>query len=172
MVAAKFLDPDLYIDTTVDWSNVDYVIVGTREEPLGLLTVSDVWAILNDFAGAYVLLNEIETDLRRLIALVAGERLAEWIGNMKTPAHTAKPQSLDEFTFNQYFLMMGEKKVRWPCFEPVLGQPRDLFISEFDRVNTLRNEVMHFKGQTSVARCNQLRAFRDRTRKAIERINC
>ena len=171
MSTAKFLDPDLYIDTTVDWSNVDYVIIGTREEPLGILTVSDVWAILNDFAEAYVLLNEIETDLRRLITLVAGEKLAEWISTLKVAPHAAKPESLEEFTFSQYFLLMGEKKVRWPCFEPILGQPRDLFTTEFKRVNTLRNELMHFKGQVGVAQCNQLRAFRDRTRKAIERIN-
>ena len=169
MTPPLFLDPDLYIDTTVDWSNVDYVIVGSREEPIGILTVADVWAKLNDFAEAYVLINEIETDIRALIGIVAKDRLTEWIDNIKMPLHASKPQSLDEFVFSQYSQLMLEKKVCWPCFEPVLGQPRDLFMSEINQINKLRNDFMHFKEQTSVARCNQLRAFRDRTRTAIGR---
>jgi len=169
MTLPQFLDPDRYIDTTVDWSNVDYVIVGSQEEPVGILTITDVWAKLNDFAEAYVLINEIEADVRTLIAFVANVRLTDWINDLKMPPHASRPQSLEEFTFSQYSLLMCEKKVRWPCFEPVLAQPRDLFISEFERINKLRNEFMHFKVSSSVARCNQLRAFRDRTRAAISR---
>ena len=44
MTPTQFLGPDFYIDTTVDWGNVDYVIVGSREEPIGILTITDVWA--------------------------------------------------------------------------------------------------------------------------------
>jgi hypothetical protein len=116
-----------------------------------------------------VLINEIEADIRTLIAFVADKRLPGWIDDLKMPPYASRPKSLEEFTFSQYSLLMCEKKVRWPYFEAVLAQSRDLFTSEFDRINKLRNEFMHFKVRSSLARCNQLRAFRDRTRAVIVR---
>lgn len=168
---AKFLDPELYIDTEVDWSSKEYVIVGTREDPWGILTISDVWAKLNDFAEAFVLLHEIEHDLRELIEAVAVDNLREWISDLTVPEGKPQPSSLRDFTFRQYYQLICEKSTRWPHFEPHLRQPRDLFTAEFTNVNDLRNEVMHFRGEPSASRCFQLRTFRDRTRKAIQRVS-
>ena len=67
MEHAKFISPHVYIDTETDWGDLDYVIVGTAERPSGILCISDVFARLNDFAEAFVLIYEIEHEIRDLI---------------------------------------------------------------------------------------------------------
>ena len=67
MEPAKFIGPEVYIDTETDWSDLDYVLVGTCDELLGILCVADVLGRLNDFAEAFVLLYEIEHEIRDLI---------------------------------------------------------------------------------------------------------
>ncbi len=62
-----FIAPDVYIDTATDWGDIDYVIVGTASKPLGILCISDVFGRLNDFAEAFVLIYEIEHEIRDLI---------------------------------------------------------------------------------------------------------
>ena len=49
------------------------MIVGTAREPLGILTIADVWTILHRFTEAFVLIHEIELELRRLIGRHAAE---------------------------------------------------------------------------------------------------
>lgn len=169
MVDPVFLDPDKYIDTTVDWSNVEHIIVGTPDEPEGILTIADVWARLNDFAEAYVLLHEIEHDLRELIRTVAADKLDDWVCGVKVPPGTTQPKCLEDFNFKQYSLLICEKQTRWPCFKPVLLQNRKIFGLEFDKINDLRNAVMHFRCQASASRCRKLRDFRDRLRRAVGR---
>jgi len=62
-----FVAPDVYIDTATDWSDLDFVIVGTPSKPMGILCISDVFGRLNDFAEAFVLIYEIEHEIRDLI---------------------------------------------------------------------------------------------------------
>jgi len=64
---AEFIDPELYIDTETDWSEIDHVLVGDKEHLLGVLSIADVLGRLNDFAEAFVLLYEIEHEIRDLI---------------------------------------------------------------------------------------------------------
>ncbi len=67
MEPANFIDPDVYIDTETDWGNLDYVLVGTADDLIGILCISDVLGRLNDFAEAFVLLYELEHEIRDLI---------------------------------------------------------------------------------------------------------
>jgi hypothetical protein len=81
----RFIAPDVYIDTETDWDDIDYVLVGAPDEPLGLLCVSDVLGRLNDFAEAFVLIYEIEQELRSLIADVyTDEDLRDVLKGMAT----------------------------------------------------------------------------------------
>ena len=81
----RFIAPDVYIDTETDWGDIDYVLVGAPDEPLGLLCVSDVLGRLNDFAEAFVLIYEIEQELRLLIAdLYTDEELSDVLTGMAT----------------------------------------------------------------------------------------
>ncbi len=63
---ARFIAPETYIDTATDWSEIDHVLVGSKDKLLGLLTISDVLGRLNDFAEAFVVLFEIEHEIRDL----------------------------------------------------------------------------------------------------------
>jgi hypothetical protein len=67
MEPARFIGPDVYIDTETDWGDIDHVLVGTADKLVGILCISDVFGRLNDFAEAFVLLYEIEHEIRDLI---------------------------------------------------------------------------------------------------------
>jgi len=67
MEPARFIDREVYIDTETDWGDIDHVLVGTDAELVGVLCISDVFGRLNDFAEAFVLLYEIEHEIRDLI---------------------------------------------------------------------------------------------------------
>lgn len=66
----KFISPETYIDTETDWNSLDYVLVGDARNLIGVLSISDVLGRLNDFAEAFVLLFEVEHEIRDLITLV------------------------------------------------------------------------------------------------------
>lgn len=70
---ARYIDPEMYIDTAVNWSKFDYVLVGDESNLLGVLTIADVLGRLNDFAEAFVLLFEIEHEIRNLFFDVYSE---------------------------------------------------------------------------------------------------
>jgi len=67
MEPAKFVDPEVFIDTETDWSDIDYVLVGSADNLIGILCIADVFGRLNDFAEAFVLIYEIEHELRDVI---------------------------------------------------------------------------------------------------------
>ena len=82
---AVFLDCETFIDTATEWLVRDHVLVGTPQHVEGLLTLGDAFGRLNDFAEAFVLIYEVETELRDTIAQVAGERLGDWLGSLTRP---------------------------------------------------------------------------------------
>jgi predicted transcriptional regulator len=52
---AFFIAPDTYIDTDSDWSELDHVLVGDKENLIGVLSIADVFGRLNNFADALAL---------------------------------------------------------------------------------------------------------------------
>jgi hypothetical protein len=68
MEPAEYIHADDYIDTirATDWGAIDHILVGGPTD----LTTSDVFGRLNDFAEAFVLLYEIELDLRDSLQVV------------------------------------------------------------------------------------------------------
>ena len=160
--APEFIDADAYVDQTVDWQDIQYVIVGTATEPLGILTVSDVWRRLNSFSEAFVLIHEIETGIRTFIETVAIQErceLQEWLRNMQVPPGQSPPDSLLEMTFAQYLHLMTQGAV-YPHFRGILGD-KSAFALNFRNVNSIRNEVMHFRtGTHAVDSLKPLRQFR------------
>jgi hypothetical protein len=73
MEPARFIDREVYIDTETDWGQIDYVLVGSDDNLIGILSLSDVFGRLNDFAEAFVILYEIEHEIRELIRDVADQ---------------------------------------------------------------------------------------------------
>lgn len=144
MEPARFIDPEVYIDTATNWEDIDYVLVGDERHLLGVLCVSDGFAILNDFAEAFVHLYEIELEIRDLIRdVVDDQKLTELIDSMNLPPNARPPETLEDFTFNQYKTLICSKS-NWPLFEPLFATIRELVDADFAEVNELRNTVFHF----------------------------
>ena len=92
MEPARFIDPEVYIDTETDWSDIDHVLVGTCHDLKGILCISDVHGRVNDFAEAFVLLYEIEHEIRDLIRdVVDDDELAVLISHGQEGLDDATP---------------------------------------------------------------------------------
>jgi CBS domain-containing protein len=158
----RYVGPESYIDRHVDWLDVQHVIVGTAREPLGILTIADVWAILHRFTEAFVLIHEIELELRRLIgrhAAATETPLGDLLAAMHVQDGITRPSAIERLSFSQYIHVMYSP-VGTPIFEPVMGS-RSIFRASFDAVNRIRNDVMHFRDHTVPdASIDTLRSFR------------
>jgi hypothetical protein len=97
MEPARFVPPEVYIDTETDWGDINYVLVGTNDNLLGILCISDVFGRLNDFAEAFVLLYEIEHEIRDLIHDVySDEELTEALQAMLASANKPAIKVVEE----------------------------------------------------------------------------
>lgn len=164
MEPARFIGPEVYIDTETDWGDIDHVLVGTADELHGILCISDVFGRLNDFAEAFVLLYEIEHEIRDLICDVCnGSTVDRMVAELTLPPNSRRPASLEEFTFNQYSLLICSKN-NWEFFEPMFDTMRELVNADFGEVNELRNIVFHFRRGITPKDTDRLRRFRDRLR--------
>jgi CBS domain-containing protein len=206
----RFLDPNTFIDTETDWKEIDYVLVGNVDYLVGVLTISDIYGRLNDFAEAFVLISEIEHEIRDLFRdLYPSDELGQVMqaisGQSGTPEAQAMKalnellegdspmvsgkdatrkirfaigqleklsrqrersrtvRSLEDFTFAQYREVIFND-AHWPRFKPVFSQMREMVMADFERINTLRNEVFHFKRKIGPRDTDRLRRFRDRLR--------
>lgn len=164
METPRFIDPQVYIDTETDWGNIDYVLVGDPGDLLGILCIADVLARLNDFAEAFVLIYEIEHEIRDLIGeLVDDTELKVLIDNMNIPAQARRPESLVDFTFDQYRSLMCSKST-WPKFEPLFQTKREVVNNDLEDITKLRNVVFHFRRGITNRDTDRLRRFRDKLR--------
>ena len=159
---AQFIDPEAFVDQSVDWEDIQYVIVGTATKPLGILTVADVWKRLNSFSEAFVLIHEIETGFRSLIETVARRAqctLGDWLVQMHVHSGQSTPTALTDMNFSQYLDLVSQSPI-YSHFAPILGD-KSAFSVSFKRINKIRNEVMHFRVESdSGESLKPLRQFR------------
>jgi CBS domain-containing protein len=168
MEPARFIDPDTFIDTATDWSDVDYVLVGSEVKLIGVLCVADVFGRLNDFAEAFVLIYEIEHEVRDLIHAITGEAgLPPLIANMKMPENTRPLRVVTDFTFDQYRGLICAK-ANWPTFETAFNCIREVIDEDFKQITDLRNIVFHFRRGITPRDTDRLRRFRDSLRYGME----
>ena len=158
----KLIAPGTYIDTEgEDWANKDFVLVGTKEKVEGILTLADIWGVLNDFAECFVLLYEIETELRDFIKEVIPEdKLLDAISRTKPNFNEHPPSSLEDFTFSQYNNFFNNQK-NWRYFEPIFRMDKTLLLVELKGVASIRNALFHFRRRASNMDADSLRTFRD-----------
>jgi len=164
MEPSRFIDPETFIDTATDWSDIDYVLVGTDVKLIGVLCVADVFGRLNDFAEAFVLIYEIEHEVRDLITEITGDTgLPPLIANMKLPENTRPLKLVTDFTFDQYRGLIC-CKANWPCFEKAFPSIREVIDEDFKQVTDLRNVVFHFRRGITPRDTDRLRRFRNSLR--------
>ena len=93
----RFIDPEVYIDTETDWADIDYVLVGDESKLLGVLCVSDALGRLNDYAEAFVLIYEVEHEIRDLVRdLYSAEELAAQVQAINDSATEPAEKLCDE----------------------------------------------------------------------------
>lgn len=165
MEKARFIPAEDYIDTNyaTDWGEIDHIMVGNPKELFGLLTTADVFGRLNDFAEAFVLLYEVELDLRELIERDYSNGQLNQLFKDLSPDKGKPIRALHDMTFGQYVSVISNRN-RWQDFEPVLRTSREAAGADLRRVNDLRNAVFHFRRQILPRDTDVLRRYRDRLR--------
>ncbi len=166
---ARYIPAEAHIDVRVDWHDVQHVIIGTPGNPIGILTVADVWKRLHDFCTPFVLIHEIETGLRQLIRRVGlsdQTTIDRLITSMHVPPGQVRPNSLEEFKFSQYSILMSSTHAT-PLFSDVLGD-LGMFRNRLNVIRKLRNDVMHFRDEAiTPSNLELLRTFRRQIRAAL-----
>jgi hypothetical protein len=165
MEPAEFIPADDYIDTNraTDWGEIDHILVGDTEELVGVLTTADVFGRLTDFAEAFVLLYEIELDLRDLFVSVYSPEQLNQLFEQLSPENAPPIRALHDMSFSQYVQVISNRD-RWQGFEPVLKTSREAANADLRRINELRNTVFHFRRQVLPRDTDALRRYRDRLR--------
>ncbi len=166
---AKFIAPDEYIDTSkaADFRDDDYVLVGSPDQILGILTVSDVFQRLNEFAESFVLLHEIEIGIRELVSRVLDQEqlnLAFEQINIKRCAgqNGRQVSSIEDCQFSDYRRLITGRG-SWPNFQNAFRLfTRELIDAEMDHINSIRNDVFHFRRKVLHSDVIYLRDFRNR----------
>lgn len=165
MEPACFIDIDAYIDTASDWSNTDYALVRENGKLVGLLSVKDIFSRLSEFAEAFVLLYEIEHDVRNLIhALTTETDLKTMIAAMGHDLNGHAPKTLEDFTFSQYRQLVCDVKSNWEHFARAFHSSREVAQNDFTQIGELRNVVFHFRRAVNPRDTDRLRRFRDSLR--------
>jgi predicted transcriptional regulator len=160
----EFIEPLRYVSVRDDLESTfeyldrdDAILVGQADNAQGIVTAMDVLRYLYEITSLFVMLGEIELTLRRIIsACVDDEQLQNCIENCNEKLRKNKknsqhllPLSLDSMTFKHYELLIS---MNWGDFEKAFG------VGEWQRKNTqaklgqvgdLRNDVCHFRRETT-----------------------
>lgn len=107
---------------------------------IGIVTHADIAEKYHELAEPFLLIGEIENNLRQLIRLA--NFTTELIIGAKNPADkNRKVESVSDLTFGEYVQLLDDSE-NWKKVH--LGLSRSEFMKEIKAVNKIRNEVMHF----------------------------
>ncbi|MDO7875614.1 CBS domain-containing protein [Hymenobacter sp. ASUV-10] len=133
----------------------DYVLVRDGEKRItGMVTAADLNHQFQNLAEPFLLLGEIENQIRRFIdnKFTSGELEAA-----KNPADTERTVlSVSSLTFGEYVKLL-ENPDNWNKLE--LKLDRKTFISKLEQIRKIRNDVMHFDPDPLAGK--QQKALRD-----------
>jgi hypothetical protein len=105
----------------------------------GIVTTSDLSIQFQRSAEPFLLLGEIENQIRRLMD---GKFTREELAQAKDPTDAERRiESVADLTFGEYLRLLQEPS-RWQKLN--LAIDRVMFIKDLDAVRLIRNDVMHF----------------------------
>ncbi len=117
-----------------------YVLIrGSDNKIAGIVTASDLSLQFQQLAEPFLLLSEIESDIRRILD---GKFDAKELSAVSDSTNTQRAlNSVADLTFGDYVRLLespdGWKKVNLPL-------DRKTFVDQLDTVREIRNDVMHF----------------------------
>jgi CBS domain-containing protein len=117
-----------------------YVLVrGSDRRIVGIVTSSDLSAQFQALTEPFLLLSEIENDLRRIIQAKYDQPELQ---AAKDPADTSRTiKSVFDMTFGEYVRLIDNPD-RWKKLNVKLD--RNSFVGNLNSVRRIRNDVMHF----------------------------
>lgn len=141
------------------------VLVGERNNLLAILTVADVLQALYALTSTYLLLQEIELALRKVIDLsLSTDQFSKCVERSLSGLYEHRedqlPKAVEDLAFGEYVSLLGHGD-NWTYFQPLLGSTRDVVNSRLRPINQLRNDVLHFKRTLSPEEREQLVELRD-----------
>jgi len=117
-----------------------YVLVKSKDEKIsGIVTASDLSLQFQQLTEPFLLLNEIENHIRRLIGnkFTPGE-----LDKSRAPAASdRKIERVADMTFGGYIHLINSPE-HWAKFLPAID--RVSFCKSLEKVREIRNDVMHF----------------------------
>ena len=115
----------------------DFVVVTNhRNAVTGIVTTSDVAGLYGERTRPFLLIGELDQELRQLMTTIDLDTIRAICGKVGT-----KPKSYDSMTMNHYITVMRDADC-WAAF----GWPLDrtAFVAQLDSLRRIRNDVMHF----------------------------
>ncbi|MEZ4379516.1 MAG: CBS domain-containing protein [Gemmatimonadales bacterium] len=142
----------------------DYVLVrGPDRSVVGIVTASDLSEQFRQLAEPFLLIGEIENNLRRLLGPHLG---AEELATLAYPGGERTPASVRDLTFGQYHQAFAKEGV-WDRLG--LGMDQQVFCDRLDVVREIRNDVMHFDPDPfDESQLATLRTFATLLRRVVE----
>jgi CBS domain-containing protein len=106
---------------------------------VGIVTTSDLSLQFQQLAEPFLLIGEIENQIRRLMD---GRFTKDELARARDPSDSSRTiDSVADLTFGEY-LRFIQDPVRWEKLGVTLD--RTIFIKDLDAVRVIRNDVMHF----------------------------
>lgn len=129
------------------------VLIGTPERLVGVLTPMDFLRYLHQVASPFVMLSEIELALRALIRsamsqeeiVVAAKRCLSSVYGSEDKV----PTSLEDMSFDNYQSLISHGD-NWTHFDLVLGGTRIRMSGKLKEINSIRNDLFHFKREITM----------------------
>ena len=141
----RILDQDAPFFQAVDTiTEQEVVLVRGRDRTIsGIVTTSDLSREYHQKAAPFLLLGEVEDRIRILI----DRNLSEEIRQAKHPGDSKREiEEASDLTFGEYVRLL-ESRENWKKVR--LGIDRKLFIGLLNDVREVRNDVMHFRPDSS-----------------------
>lgn len=143
---------------------VSAVVIVNEKKPVGILTYFDATHFLRERTEALILVEDIETTLRKYI-----ESVCDTDDKMKTALiiafnidkrdSSSPRRQYEEMSFGEHVQFITAEK-NWPKFEAYF-QPKKLFQSMMDTVREIRNQLMHFRDEVSSIQYDALQHSRE-----------
>jgi len=162
----QFATPDDKLeDIFDDLDRDDAVLVGSREDPRGIVTVMGTLRYLFELANAYVLMQQIELGLRHAIRICTNDQeLAECVDLAVAQKYGASgreaPRRLGDMDLTDLIALLTSRRTK-DRFARVFGANANLVKSLLDPLPPIRNDLFHFKRSLSVDDYERLATTRD-----------
>lgn len=142
----RILPQDAPFFAAVDTITKEEVVLirGTDRTITGIVTTADLSREYHEKAAPFLLLEEVEDRIR---ILISRNLSAEEIKQVKDPSDdTREIEDATDLTFGEYVRLL-ESRENWKKLR--LGIDRKLFVGLLNDVREVRNDVMHFRPDSS-----------------------